>query len=96
MVPRGPGAGADANSNRSAIHPMRMPAAPTSAPAQAPTSIPWAPAASAPTSTQSWIRHCVSVEGLRIADASVMPTSPSANTNATVLAIAERAAAMLM
>jgi choline dehydrogenase len=35
------------------------------------------------------------VEGLRIADASVMPMIPSANTNATVLAIAERAAALI-
>jgi choline dehydrogenase len=35
------------------------------------------------------------VDGLRIADASVMPTPVSANTNATVLAIAERAASML-
>lgn len=32
------------------------------------------------------------VDGLRVADASVMPTIVSANTNATVLAIAERAA----
>lgn len=35
------------------------------------------------------------VEGLRIADASVMPAVVSANTNATVLAIAERAASLL-
>ncbi|GAB2843560.1 FAD-dependent oxidoreductase [Actinoallomurus bryophytorum] len=35
------------------------------------------------------------VEGLRVADASVMPAIVSANTNATVLAIAERAAAWL-
>ncbi|MEE6177508.1 GMC family oxidoreductase [Mycobacterium sp. 050134] len=32
------------------------------------------------------------IDGLRVADASVMPTIVSANTNATVLAIAERAA----
>jgi len=32
------------------------------------------------------------IEGLRVADASVMPSIPTANTNATVLAIAERAA----
>jgi choline dehydrogenase len=35
------------------------------------------------------------VDGLRVADASVMPSVPSANTNATVLAIAERAAALI-
>jgi choline dehydrogenase len=35
------------------------------------------------------------VEGLRVADASVMPSLPAANTNATVLAIAERAAAII-
>jgi choline dehydrogenase len=35
------------------------------------------------------------IENLRIADASVMPSIPSANTNATVLAIAERAASLL-
>jgi choline dehydrogenase len=35
------------------------------------------------------------VEGLRVADASVMPSIPGANTNATVLAIAERAAAIV-
>jgi choline dehydrogenase len=32
---------------------------------------------------------------VRVADASVMPSIPGANTNATVLAIAERAAAMI-
>jgi choline dehydrogenase len=35
------------------------------------------------------------VLGLRIADASVMPTIVSANTNSTVLAIAEKAASFL-
>jgi GMC oxidoreductase len=34
-------------------------------------------------------------DGLRVADASVMPSVPTANTNATVLAIAERAAALI-
>ncbi|MFF3559430.1 GMC family oxidoreductase [Streptomyces sp. NPDC002574] len=35
------------------------------------------------------------VDGLRVADGSVIPSIPSANTNATVCAIAERAAEML-
>jgi choline dehydrogenase-like flavoprotein len=35
------------------------------------------------------------IQGVRVADASVMPSLPSANTNATVLAIAERAAALI-
>jgi choline dehydrogenase len=35
------------------------------------------------------------IRGLRVADASVMPTIVSANTNATVLAVAERAAALI-
>ncbi|HEY4277042.1 MAG TPA: GMC family oxidoreductase N-terminal domain-containing protein [Conexibacter sp.] len=36
------------------------------------------------------------VTGLRVADASIIPSIPSANTNATVLAIAERAAAQIL
>jgi choline dehydrogenase len=35
------------------------------------------------------------IDGLRVADGSVMPSIPSANTNATVYAIAERAAEMI-
>jgi choline dehydrogenase-like flavoprotein len=35
------------------------------------------------------------IDGLRIADASVMPRVPSSNTLATVYAIAERAAALI-
>lgn len=35
------------------------------------------------------------ISGLRVADASVMPSAPSANTNATVYAIAERAADLI-
>jgi choline dehydrogenase len=35
------------------------------------------------------------VDGVRVVDASVMPSLPAANTNATVLAIAERAAAII-
>jgi len=39
--------------------------------------------------------HVRGISGLRVADASVMPSAPSANTNATVYAIAERAAALI-
>jgi choline dehydrogenase len=35
------------------------------------------------------------ITGLRIADASIMPSIPSANTAATVYAIAERAAELI-
>ncbi|MEV4754521.1 GMC family oxidoreductase N-terminal domain-containing protein [Micromonospora sp. NPDC049559] len=40
------------------------------------------------------LRVC-GIDGLRVADASVMPSIVSANTNASVLAIAERAASLL-
>jgi choline dehydrogenase len=35
------------------------------------------------------------ISGLRVADASVMPTIVTANPNATIMAIAERAAALI-
>ena len=37
----------------------------------------------------------VGVEGLRVADASVFPTITSGNTNAPVIALAERAASII-
>ena len=38
----------------------------------------------------------IGVEGLRIADASVIPVIPTGNTQAAVIAIAERAADLLL
>jgi choline dehydrogenase len=61
------------------------------------TTIRWAPVASAPTPT-AVVDPQLQVHGidaLRVADASVMPSIPGANTNATVLAIAERAATLI-
>jgi choline dehydrogenase len=39
--------------------------------------------------------HVRGISGLRVADASVMPSIVSANTNATVYGIAERAASLI-
>jgi choline dehydrogenase len=39
--------------------------------------------------------HVRGIDGLRVADASVVPSIPGANPNATVLAIAERAADLI-
>lgn len=46
----------------------------------------------APTAVTDTDLRVRGVDGLRVVDASVMPSIPGANTNATVLAIAERAA----
>ena len=58
----------------------------------------WDPARSARTRWPSSIRSsmCVGVDNLRIADASVMPSIPSANTNPSVIAVAERAADLII
>lgn len=39
--------------------------------------------------------HVCGIDGLRVADASVMPLIPGSNPNATVLALAERAADLI-
>ena len=51
--------------------------------------------------SQTWVGHGAElrvggVEGLRVADASVMPTIPSANTNAPSIMIGEFAARLLV
>jgi choline dehydrogenase len=50
---------------------------------------------SAPTAVVDLDLKVNGVEGLRVVDASVMPSVPGANLNATVLAIAERAAEII-
>lgn len=36
------------------------------------------------------------VEGLRVADASIMPTAPGGNTNAPCMMVGERAASLIL
>ena len=64
----------------------------------APCSIASAPAGWATTTTPSSIRSCACAasSGLRVIDASVMPTVTSANTNAASLMIGERGARLIL